>query len=64
MSDMGDAGRKDPADRLDAALERIAASVATRKPAGDLPPAVTMEVAARLDVLIRQIRGVVQPVEG
>ena len=61
MSDTEDAGRKDPTVRLESALERIAAAVATRKPAGALPPPVTMEVAARLDTLIRQIRGVLGP---
>ena len=64
MSESEDAGRKDPTARLESALERIAAAVATRKPAGNLPPPVTMEVAARLDTLIRQIRGVLGPVEG
>ena len=61
MSDTEDTGRKDPTARLETALERIAAAVARRKPAGDLPPPVTMEVAARPDTLIRQIRGVLGP---
>ena len=63
MSETEDAGRRDPTARLEAALERIGAAVAARRPAG-LPPPVTMEVAARLDMLIRQIRGVLGPVEG
>ena len=63
MSDAEDGGRKDPTARLEAALERIAAAVGTRRSAGELPPPVTMEVAARLDTLIRQIRNVLGPVE-
>lgn len=64
MSETDETGRKDPTARLEVALERIANAVGTRKPAGRMPPDVTMEVAARLDVLIRQLRGVLQPVEG
>lgn len=64
MSDTEDPSRKDPTARLEAALDRIAAAVDRRRPAGEMTPSVTQEVAARLDVLIRQIRGVLQPVEG
>ena len=63
MSDTEDA-RKDPTARLESALERIAFAVDRRRPTGEMTPDVTQEVAARLDLLIRQIRTVVQPVEG
>ena len=63
MSESDDTGRKDPTARLEVALERIAIAVGSRKPAGKMTPDVTMEVASRLDVLIRQIRGVLQTVE-
>ena len=61
MSETDEVGRKDPTARLESALERIATAVQARREAGDLPTPVMMEVSARLDGLIKQVRGALQP---